>query len=191
MKVDGVILAAGYSSRANAFKMELEIDNKSILQRCVESLYDECNKIIVVSGYKNEKINKLVEGYSKVKVVYNEEFHKGMFSSVKKGIQNVTQEKFLLTPGDYPLISKDVIKRLIKEENEIVIPSFNGKGGHPILLSSNLIKEILSEDEESNLKAFLNRKKCSYLNIEDMGVLVDVDTIEDYEYVRKIANNKI
>jgi len=191
MKIDGVILAAGYSSRANAFKMELQIDNKTILQRCIESLYDECNQIIVVSGYKNEKINKLVEGYSKVKVVYNEEFHKGMFSSVKKGIQNVTQKKFLLTPGDYPLISKSVVKRLVNEEREIVIPSFNGKGGHPILLNSSLIKEILDEDEESNLKAFLSRKKCSYLNIDDMGVLMDVDTIEDYEYIKKIAGNKI
>lgn len=191
MKIDGVILAAGYSSRANSFKMELQIDGKAILQRCIESLHDECSQIIVVSGYKHEKINKLVEGYSKVKVVYNEEFHKGMFSSVKKGIQNVTHEKFLLTPGDYPLISKDIVKCLIKEKSEIVIPSFNRKGGHPILLSSNLIKEILSEDDESNLKAFLSKKKCSYLNIEDMGILVDVDTIRDYEYVKKIINNKI
>ena len=141
MNVDGVILAAGYSSRAKTFKMELEVNKKAILQRCIESLYDECNKIIVVSGYKHEKIEKLVQNYSKVQIVYNEEFHKGMFGSVKKGLQNVTAERFLLTPGDYPLISKDIVKKLLKEENEIVIPSFNKRGGHPILLSRNLIKE--------------------------------------------------
>jgi molybdenum cofactor cytidylyltransferase len=186
MKVDGVILAAGYSSRVNAFKMELLINNKTILQRCIESLYDECSKVIVVSGYKNEKINKIVESYSKVKVVYNEEFHKGMFSSVKKGIQNVTEERFLLTPGDYPLISKDVVKRLIKEKDKIVIPSFNKKGGHPILLESSLIEEILNESDDSNLKIYLSKKKCSYLNIDDNGVLIDVDTMEDYEYVKSI-----
>jgi len=186
MDIDGVILAAGYSSRAKTFKMELEIDKKAILQRCIESLYDECNKIIVVSGYKHEKIEKLVKDYSKVQIVYNEEFHKGMFSSVKKGIQNVTAKRFLLSPGDYPLISKAVVKRILEEEDEIVIPSFNKRGGHPILLNSNLIKEILLEPEDSNLKIYLSKKQRSYLNIDDEGILLDVDTIEDYNYVKRI-----
>lgn len=186
MGVAGVILAAGYSSRAESFKMELEINRKAILQRCIESLYDECNEIIVVSGYKNEKINKLVEGYSKVRVVYNEEFHKGMFSSVKRGIQEVTMERFLLTPGDYPLINKEVVKKLLEQKDTVVIPSFNGKGGHPILLSSKLINEILDEPEDSNLKIFLSKKKCTYLNVSDKGILLDVDTLEDYDYVKKI-----
>jgi molybdenum cofactor cytidylyltransferase len=191
MDVDGVILAAGYSSRANAFKMELEINKKSILQRCIEALYDDCSNIIVVSGYKHEKINELTKNYSMLRVVYNDEFDKGMFSSIKKGIQNVTAPRFLLTPGDYPLISKDIIKKIIKQENEIVIPSFNKKGGHPILLSSHLIKEILNEPDDSNLKIYLNRKKCSYLDIEDEGILLDVDTMEDYHNVKKIINIKI
>lgn len=189
MSVDGVILAAGYSSRANAFKMELKIDEKAILQRCIESLYDECNKIIVVSGYKHEKIKKLVKNYFNVEVVYNEDFHKGMFSSVKKGIKNVTAERFLITPGDYPLISKEVVKKILKEKNEIVIPSFNKKGGHPLLLKSNLIREILIEPEDSNLKIYLSKKQCSYLNIDDEGIVLDVDTMEDYNYVKNHCRN--
>ncbi len=186
MSVDGVILAAGYSSRANTFKMELEINNKTILQRCIESLYDECNKIIVVSGYRHEKIDKLVKDYSKVKVIYNEEFPKGMFSSVKKGIENVTAKRFLLSPGDYPMINKDIVKKLLKRQEEIVIPSFNKRGGHPILLKSILIKEILNEPDDSNLKIYLSKKRCSYLNIDDKGILLDVDTIEDYNYLKSI-----
>lgn len=186
MDVDGVILAAGYSSRANAFKMELEINNKPILQRCIEALYDNCNNIIVVSGYKHEKINRLVENYTKAKVVYNDEFYKGMFSSIKKGIRDVTASKFLLTPGDYPLINKDIIEKLLSEEKEIVIPSFNMRGGHPILLGRNLIREILQEPDDSNLKKYLSKKQCSYLNIDDKGILLDVDTMEDYENVKNI-----
>lgn len=116
MDVEGVILAAGYSSRANTFKMELKINKKSILQRCIEALYEDCDNIIVVSGYKHEKISELTKKYSKVRVIYNEEFDKGMFSSVKKGIQNITSSRFLLTPGDYPLISKDIIKKLLKQK---------------------------------------------------------------------------
>lgn len=191
MDVDGVILAAGYSSRANAFKMELEIDKKPILQRCIEALYDDCNNIIVVSGYKHEKINELTKNYSKVRVIYNEEFDKGMFNSVKKGIQIVTGERFLLTPGDYPLINKDIIQKLLKEDDEIIIPSFNKKGGHPILINTYLIKEILAEPDDSNLKIYLNKKQCSHLNVDDEGILLDVDTIEDYHYVKNIINKRI
>lgn len=191
MDVDGVILAAGYSSRANAFKMELEIDKKPILQRCIEALYDDCNNIIVVSGYKHEKINELTNNYSKVRVIYNEEFDKGMFNSVKKGIQIVTGERFLLTPGDYPLINKDIIQKLLKEDDEIIIPSFNKKGGHPILINTYLIKEILAEPDDSNLKIYLNKKQCSHLNVDDEGILLDVDTIEDYHYVKNIINKRI
>lgn len=189
MNVDGVILAAGYSSRANAFKMELEINNRPILKRCIESLYDECNRIIVVSGYKQEKIHKLVEGYSKVKVVFNEEFHKGMFSSVKKGIQYVEEERFFLTPGDYPLISKDVVKRILAEDGEVIIPSFNKRGGHPILLKSKLINEILMENDYSNLKKYLNTKRCKYLSLEDNGILIDIDTKEDYDRINGEIEN--
>ncbi|MDS0524615.1 nucleotidyltransferase family protein [Clostridium sp. SHJSY1] len=187
MNVDGVILAAGYSSRANAFKMELKINNKPILKRCIESLYDECNKIIVVSGYQQEKIHKLVEGYSKVKVVFNEDFHKGMFSSVKKGIQYVEEKRFLITPGDYPLIKKDVVKRIVVEDGEVIIPSFNNRGGHPILIKSKFIDEILKENDDSNLKKYLSTKKCKYLNIKDKWILMDVDTQEDYIAIRKEA----
>lgn len=181
MSIEGVILAAGYSSRANGFKMEFEIDGKAMLKRCIESLYDVCTRIIVVSGYKHKKIEALVKGYSKVEVVYNENFNKGMFSSVKKGISNVKSERFFLTPGDYPFINKEVCTKLIECNGEIVIPSFNKRGGHPILLDSSLIKEILIEDDESNLKRFLSNKHRTYVDVEDKGILIDVDTEEEYK----------
>lgn len=181
MEIDGVILAAGYSSRANGFKMEFEIEGKAMLKRCIESLYDSCTRIIVVSGYKHEKIEELVKEYSKVEVVYNEDFPKGMFSSVKKGISSVKAERFFLSPGDYPFINKEVCTKLIGCTEEIVIPSFSKKGGHPILLRSSLIEEILLEDEDSNLKVFLNKKHRTYVDVEDKGILIDVDTEEEYK----------
>ena len=59
MSVDAVILAGGYSTRAHGFKMEFDIEGKTILQRCIEGFYDSCRKIIVVTGFKYEKIEKL------------------------------------------------------------------------------------------------------------------------------------
>ena len=197
MSVDAVILAAGYSSRADGFKMEFDIDGKSILQRCIEGFYDSCRKIIVVTGFKHEKIEKLVQGYNKVFTVYNENYPKGMFTSIKKGISCVESEKFFLTPGDYPLINKDIVNRILmgsKQEayinNEVIIPSYHNKGGHPILVKSSIIHEILCESDEYNLRDFLKNKDKAYMIIENQGILFDVDTQDDYKKVMNLLDRE-
>ncbi|BBK78609.1 NTP transferase domain-containing protein [Clostridium butyricum] len=198
MSVDAVILAGGYSTRADGFKMEFDIEGKTILQRCIEGFYDSCRKIIVVTGFKYEKIEKLVKDYEKVVTVYNDNYPKGMFTSIKKGISQVESEKFFLTPGDYPLINKKVIEEIltksIKEENknkEVIIPSFYGKGGHPILADSSIVQDILVKSDDYNLREFLKNRKVAYEIIEDKSIILDVDTAQDYNEALSEFNKKL
>ncbi|EMU52379.1 MULTISPECIES: nucleotidyltransferase family protein [Clostridium] len=198
MSVDAVILAGGYSTRAHGFKMEFDIEGKTILQRCIEGFYDSCRKIIVVTGFKYEKIEKLVKDYEKVVTVYNDNYPKGMFTSIKKGISQVESEKFFLTPGDYPLINKKVIEEIltksIKEENknkEVIIPSFYGKGGHPILADSSIVQDILVKSDDYNLREFLKNRKVAYEIIEDKSIILDVDTAQDYNEALSEFNKKL
>ena len=198
MSVDAVILAGGYSTRAHGFKMEFDIEGKTILQRCIEGFYDSCRKIIVVTGFKYEKIEKLVKDYEKVVTVYNDNYPKGMFTSIKKGISQVESEKFFLTPGDYPLINKKVIEEIltksIKEENknkEVIIPSFYGKGGHPILADSSIVQDILVKSDDYNLREFLKNRKVAYEIIEDKSIILDVDTAKDYNEALSEFNKKL
>lgn len=198
MSVDAVILAGGYSTRAHGFKMEFDIEGKTILQRCIEGFYDSCRKIIVVTGFKYEKIEKLVKDYEKVVTVYNDNYQKGMFTSIKKGISQVESEKFFLTPGDYPLINKKVIEEIltksIKEENknkEVIIPSFYGKGGHPILADSSIVQDILVKSDDYNLREFLKNRKVAYEIIEDKSIILDVDTAQDYNEALSEFNKKL
>lgn len=198
MYVDAVILAGGYSTRAHGFKMEFDIEGKTILQRCIEGFYDSCRKIIVVTGFKYEKIEKLVKDYEKVVTVYNDNYPKGMFTSIKKGISQVESEKFFLIPGDYPLINKKVIEEIltksIKEENknkEVIIPSFYGKGGHPILADSSIVQDILVKSDDYNLREFLKNRKVAYEIIEDKSIIIDVDTAQDYNEALSEFNKKL
>ena len=198
MSVDAVILAGGYSTRAHGFKMEFDIEGKTILQRCIEGFYDSCRKIIVVTGFKYEKIEKLVKDYEKVVTVYNDNYPKGMFTSIKKGISQVESEKFFLTPGDYPLINKKVIEEIltksIKEENknkEVIIPSFYGKGGHTILADSSIVQDILVKSDDYNLREFLKNRKVAYEIIEDKSIILDVDTAQDYNEALSEFNKKL
>ena len=104
MTVDAVILAAGYSSRAGDFKPALDLFGKSILQRCIESMSDLCENIIVVGGHQIKIIRELTKDLPKVKVVKNEHFELGMFSSVRRGIKEVSSDRFFIIPGDQPLV---------------------------------------------------------------------------------------
>ena len=198
MSVDAVILAGGYSTRVDGFKMEFDIEGKTILQRCIEGFYDSCRKIIVVTGFKYEKIEKLVKDYEKVVTVYNDNYSKGMFTSIKKGISQVESEKFFLTPGDYPLINKkivdDILTKSIKEKNknkEVIIPSFYGIGGHPILVDSSIVQDILIKSDDYNLREFLKNRKVAYEIIEDKSIIIDVDTAKDYNEALSEFNKKL
>ena len=184
METEAVVLAGGYSSRAQSFKMALPLGEKAILQHVIEAFLPSCSQIIVVGGYQIEKLEPLVSPYKdRVKLVFNKQYHKGMFSSVRRGISEIKAEQFFLTPGDYPLISNDVCKQLLKYRGEITIPSYKGRGGHPILIPSHFIQEILRQDEESNLKLYLNKKEVRRVEVMEQGILWDVDTPEDYRKI--------
>ncbi|KAA9019506.1 nucleotidyltransferase family protein [Niallia endozanthoxylica] len=186
--MEAIILAAGYSSRANAYKMTLPLGKSTVLEQTISKFEGYCGRILVVAGFQAEiveeeiaKINRK-DAYSfQIKLVYNEHFNKGMFSSIQKGCSVVNAPTFFLTPGDCPLVKKETIQLVAKHKGSIVIPSFNHKGGHPIKLSSEVKKKIHETDPESNLREVLNGFEKEYLNVHDPGVLMDIDTPEDYQ----------
>ncbi len=191
MDTDAVILAGGYSSRANAFKMELKLEGKPVIQYVIDAFLPICARIIVVGGYQIERLYPLVQKYSeKVTVVYNAEYPKGMFTSVKRGIKEVSGSRFFLTPGDYPLITTDICRRLLEHGEGIVKPKFQNKGGHPILMPSACIEEILAEKDDSNLKLYLDKKQVMQIETEDESILLDVDTPADYEKAKQLIGRK-
>ncbi|KMT20899.1 nucleotidyltransferase family protein [Clostridium cylindrosporum] len=188
MEVEGIVLAAGLSTRTgDNYKMSLDIDGKSIIERCIEGMYDVCSKIIVVGGHRIEEIHSILSRYNKVKVVYNENYRDGMFSSVKEGVRHITKERFFFTPGDYPIINKNTYNAILKIDSDIVIPRFNERKGHPILIKSYLIEDLLNNCNYTSLRDFVRSKYAIIIDVNDSGVLKDVDTMEDYDSVMKIV----
>ncbi|MCD6446917.1 MAG: nucleotidyltransferase family protein [Candidatus Marinimicrobia bacterium] len=186
MSVDGVILAAGYSSRAGDFKLGLDLCGKSILQRTVESMSDLCKNIIVVGGHQYDVICDIVKDMPKVKTVKNEHVELGMFFSVKIGIKAVESNRFFIIPGDQPLVKTSTFKTLLEHDDDIVIPRYNGKKGHPALFNSELISEILSWADTEILRNYIHSKsQVGIVDIDDPGIGLDVDTAEDHEKIIK------
>lgn len=181
MKTEGIILAAGQSSRAATNKLILEIENITIIERCILSMYDYCSRIIVVGGHKIDDIYQFTKEYPKVDLVYNKDHLSGMFSSIKTGLEFLDGDRFFLTPGDYPLINKSTYEAMLKVNEDIVVPIYNTKKGHPVLMKSYLAREILDDIDTNSLRDFIEKKGPTTLEVENPGILFDIDTIEDYE----------
>jgi len=184
LSIDGVILAAGFSERAGQFKPALDLGGKPLLVRCVESMTDVCDRIIVVAGFNFDRITELIGHLAKVSVVINEKYELGMFSSVQCGIHEVTGKRFFIIPGDQPVVKTDTFRQLLAVDDDIVIPRYNGKKGHPVLFKSHLIPEILAMSDTAILRDFIHSNEAIIIDVDDPGIGMDVDSLQDYEKVK-------
>jgi len=177
--VDGVLLAAGRSSRAGSFKMEMELAGKPLLLWSLEAMAAVCSRVIVVAGYSPERIRRLTRGLSGTEVAVNENFAAGMLSSIQAGIRLVRARRFFISPGDMPLIGDAVYQKLLAVEAEIVVPLCRGRRGHPVLLTAGLVPELLCEPPASSLGRFIGRRSWQAVEVGDPGILADLDDLAD------------
>jgi molybdenum cofactor cytidylyltransferase len=82
----------------------------------------------------------------------------------------------------------ETYREMLRVEGDIVIPLFNGKKGHPILIRTHLAEELLAEGRYSTLREFIKDKGYTPIEVEDSGILVDIDTMEDYNRVMKYVS---
>jgi molybdenum cofactor cytidylyltransferase len=181
IETEAIVLAAGYSSRYPEFKPLLKIKDKTIIEHTISNLYDVCSRIIVVCGHRAEDIKKVLQVYDKIECVMNEIYSDGMFSSLLQGVKYIKANKFFVVPSDMPMIKKETYINLLQVEGDIIIPVYKGKKGHPVLMNSKFIPELLKEKIDSNFKEFIEKRNYILEDVNDDGVLIDIDTKEDFE----------
>ena len=180
-----IILAAGESRRMGQPKQLLPFAGKTMLQ-CVIDAFD-VDETLVVLGYRADEIAKSIHG---VKVVINPSFARGMFSSVQAGLRALPAmtKLVLLALADQPRLQGATVKKLVATfERGILVPSYNGRQGHPLLFGARYVPEILAMDETLTLKHFLanHPDELTRLVVEDEGVLTDIDDRASYERERR------
>lgn len=191
MRVEGIVLAAGLSSRMGDNKLMKIIDGMPMIEKVLESMIPFCDRIIVVLGHRREEVERVLKRYDQVEIVVNDDYQSGMFSSVKAGCKAIHGDRFFLTPADMPFVQPETYKAMLETEGEIVVPSMNRHSGHPILIQSKLAAEIATSDVQ-HLRAYLAKWKKTYMCVEDEGIFIDIDTPEDYEkYGRRDEHENI
>jgi len=175
----GLILAGGYSARAKQNKMLLMFKDKPLILHAIDGMTPFVSQIFVVTGHYHDEINELLSGYPKVTCLKNNNYEMGMFSSVLTGVSALSEDFFVL-PGDCPFVDKNTYQILLSGTQKIRVPSFNGKGGHPLFVKKELLHDLRNEDMNSNLKAFRNRYDLEFIEVFDEFILTDIDTMDDF-----------
>lgn len=182
--VEGVIVAAGYSSRANGWKLAFKLGGTTVIERCVMGMAPYCSTVWVVGGNHFDLLQELLpaQKYPAVQLIYNGHYREGMFTSVLAGLRQVRAGRFFFIPGDYPLVSRKVYERLLQNEGEIVIPAYQGRAGHPVLFETKAVQDLLRFPERyAYLRQFIASRHPHLFEVDDPGILMDIDTPEDYQ----------
>lgn len=192
----GVILAAGYSSRMKAFKPLLPVGNMTAIERSIAALKGTgVRNIVIVTGHNREKLQSAISKAGNIIEAYNEDYAKGMFSSIKTGLAAV-RENFaaakgvFLMPVDCPLISSNVLETLmnsIDTADFFHVPVFEGKKGHPLMIPTSYIDEICGYDGSGGLKAITDKywDRMIRVPVSEEGCLLDMDTPAGYEEIKE------
>lgn len=184
-----IILAAGESKRMGLPKMLLPFNGSTMIETVIRNVRSSnVNNLLVVTGAERGKIEELTDNLS-VASCYNDGYKTGMLSSVKCGISNLPSDfdAVLIFQGDQPLISPHTINKIIEAYlltlKGIVIPVFENKRGHPVLINRKYKAEIEKIDPEKGLRSLAYQFPDDVLEIptDDPGILRDFDTYEEYK----------
>lgn len=201
MKVNGIILAAGLSSRMKVFKPLLKLNEKTIIENAIDSMFNSgVNKVVVVLGYRGKELEDfLYSKYNKsyLTCIYNHRYAEtDMLTSIKIGISALDKcDAFYILPGDMPAINTrtftTVKEGMIESKAMISFPTINGHRKHPPLISWGLRSYIIDFNSNGGLRELwkLFENKIVEVKVDDLGCMMDADTKEDYNkiinYIKK------
>jgi molybdenum cofactor cytidylyltransferase len=184
-RIEGVVLAAGLSSRAGTFKPALPIGGRPMVEVCIEAMRSVCGRIIVVGGHEHERLRPLVEGIAGVECVQNAAYRKGMFTSVQVGLSRVRGDRCFVLPTDIPLVPRRVFEELLSVRADITVPSYRGRNGHPVCCSAAVLPRILGEPDDSSFRDVLRAIGFRTVPVDAEEILLDVDTPEEYARIQQ------
>jgi len=171
-------------------KQLLPLGSKPIIRHCLDNLaVAGIRNTVVVLGQNGSEILDSIKELP-VKVVFNETPVSEMAESVRIGLRALCEPSsgVLVHLSDHPLVSVETLKSLVQchveSPERIIIPLRKERRGHPTLFPKPVIDEVF---EGLNLRDIVNRdsSRARFLNVVDEGVILDVDTKEDYERILK------
>ena len=186
--ISSILLAAGQSKRMNGEnKLTKKIKGTPLIKYSVKNILNSSiDELIIVLGYQKEIVKKIIDKNKKTKFVFNKDFEKGVASSIKTGLSHLSEktEAFFICLGDMPMVNPDIYNQIIrsKKNNEIVVPTFKGKQGNPVLFSISMRNKIMNIQGDVGAKKIVESNKNEILNLEinNQNITKDFNTQDNF-----------
>lgn len=170
----GVIAAA---NEKFAFPLS-RVGNTTAVKRLVSCFQDAgIFPIVVISGAEEAEVRYQLSS-SGVVFLRPGQSEPELFDSVKTGfsfLQDICG-KIVFTPVNFPMFSPLTLRLLMETQGEIVSPSYGGKSGHPMLVSTKCVPEILAYQGGHGLRGAVDTLKSRrvWVDVDDPGILYTV-----------------
>lgn len=183
-RIAAVVLAAGRSTRMGAAnKLLMDLHGVPMIARTVAAVASAASPVIVVTGHDADAVAKALKD-ARVTVVRNPRFADGMATSLKAGLGVLPADAdgVLICLGDMPAVTAASIVQLVAafdpvEGRAIVVPTYQGKRGNPVLFARAFIDEMRTAEGDVGARALLSQHADAVYEVETgAGVLADADT---------------
>lgn len=178
MKSAGLILAAGESRRMGFPKALLEYRGETFLARLARLFSERCDPVVVVLGARAGEVRDAMPAHG-VRCVVNANWADGQTSSFLRGLGEIPADVsgVLFTLADHPAVAPETLDALLAAGGRLRIPRFEGRRGHPIWFSRELIPEFLALPAGAAARDVVRAHypEAAWVDVDDPGVLADID----------------
>jgi len=185
--IAAILLAAGRSVRMGAFKPLLPFGKQTVVEACVDYLHaGGIETIVVVLGHNADQVRARLKEAS-VCFAVNPDPSSEMAESIRCGLEALPSntDATLIALVDHPAVPSNVVNTLIDEWRQgaqLIIPTWQDRGGHPVLVDLGWRDELKQLDPNGGLKSFFQRHSYAVRRVPGGSQYVarDMDTWDDY-----------
>ncbi|MDI1360946.1 nucleotidyltransferase family protein [Methylotenera sp.] len=186
----GILLAAGFSRRFGASNKLLQVlpDGSPIAQASAKRLIEAIPLSIAIVRPENKVLAQLLQDAG-LKVFFCTEQETEMADSLSAAIKfsaafRDSSDGFVIALADMPYVDSKTtaaIASKLSEGASIVVPTYQGKRGHPVGFSAKFRTELESLHGDEGARSILKRypEEIIFLECDDSGILTDIDTPAD------------
>lgn len=184
----GVIAAVRKIFESDKSEPLLKVGSISVIKRIVLTFQRAgIYPIVVVTGYESYEIERDLSNFGVI-FLKNEDYENcQMFDYAKIGLNYLKDkcDQVIFNPANIPMFTPGTIEIMLNHNEKIISPSYNGKSGHPILIDSKLIPDILEYDGNMGMRGAIQKIgiERKWVDVEDEGVLHNTDDINRLDYL--------
>lgn len=196
-QVAAIVLAAGMSRRMGLPKQLMPLGDKTLLEHALANVRSaEVSEIVLVLGAHADEIEQKI-ATDGLKIVINSLYEQGMGTSIRAGLAALdpSTTAALIVLADQPFVRPTTLDQLIsyhaEHRSQITLPLYKGFRGNPVLLDRSVFPELTGLSGDVGCRAIFgtHTRGIHKVPVNDIGVLLDIDTMDDLRHLRLLAGS--